>query len=51
MRADNEDETRDGAGRGAGFDAAVGARHHADAEVREGLVGARGAAPTLSNCR
>jgi hypothetical protein len=43
VRAEDEDETRDGA--------AVGARFHAAAEVREGLVGARGFEPPTSSSR
>jgi len=39
VRAEHEDATRDGA--------AVGARFHAAAEVREGMVGARGLGPPV----
>ena len=47
MRAEDEDETRDGGAVGAwSLATAVGARFHAAAEVREGLVGARGIAPS-----
>ena len=48
MRAEEPDATRDGAGRGDQFDAAVGARFHAAAEVRKRMVGARGLGPPVT---
>ena len=50
VRAEDENETRDGAAVGArsnGTDVAV--RFHAAAVAREGLVGARGLKATLPN--
>jgi proline racemase len=48
VRADDETKTRDGAPAEAWSHATViGARFHAAAEVREGMVGARGLMPPL----
>jgi hypothetical protein len=51
VRAEDHDETRDGGAVGARFGPAVGARLHAAAEVREGMVGARGFEPPTSSSR
>jgi len=47
VRAEDENKTRDGGAVEARSDGATtGARYHAAAEVREGMVGARGFAPS-----